>query len=337
LKFIDEVTIVVESGKGGDGCSSFRREMHVAFGGPDGGDGGRGGDVLLVATRRKNTLLELRSRPIWKAKSGVPGRPKKCAGAKGKSIEIMLPVGTRIFDHETGEQLIDLVDDGQVYVVAQGGKGGLGNVHFKSSTNRTPRKSTTGVLGIQKKLRFELLLMAEVGLLGYPNAGKSTFISRVSAARPKVAGYPFTTLAPKLGVVDMGIDGAYTIADIPGLIKGASDGVGLGHQFLRHIQRTKILLHLVSMGQDEDFNPIDRYNNIRKELLQYDEELTRKIEIIALTKADLVDAEEQEIVVSLLREEVGDKPIFVFSSVSKEGIEEVKNYLWQCIQDISFS
>ena len=337
MTFIDEVTIVVESGKGGDGCASFRREMHVAFGGPDGGDGGRGGDVILVATRRKNTLLELRSRPIWKAKGGVPGRPKKCAGAKGASISIMLPVGTRIFDHQTGEQLIDLVDDGQSYVVAQGGKGGLGNVHFKSSTNRTPRKATPGTLGIQKKIRLELLLMAEVGLLGYPNAGKSTFISRVSAARPKVAGYPFTTLAPKLGVVDMGVDGAYTIADIPGLIKGASDGVGLGHQFLRHVQRTKILLHLVSMGQDEDFNPVDRYVNIRQELLRYDDELTEKLEIIALTKADLVDEDEREIVITLLREQVGNAPIFVLSSVSLEGIEEVKNYLWQCIQDLSSS
>ena len=229
MKFIDEVQIVVESGKGGDGCSSFRREMHVAFGGPDGGDGGTGGDVILKTTRRKNTLLDLRSRPIWKAKSGVPGRPKKCTGAKGKSIEITVPVGTRVYDQQTGEQIIDLVDDEQQFVVAKGGKGGLGNIHFKSSTNRAPRKSTPGKPGEQKHLRLELLLMAEVGLLGYPNAGKSTFIRCVSAARPKVADYPFTTLAPKLGVVDMGIDGAYTIADIPGLIKGASDGIGLGH------------------------------------------------------------------------------------------------------------
>ena len=331
MKFIDEVQIVVESGKGGDGCSSFRREMHVAFGGPDGGDGGTGGDVILKTTRRKNTLLDLRSRPIWKAKSGVPGRPKKCTGAKGKSIEITVPVGTRVYDQQTGEQIIDLVDDEQQFVVAKGGKGGLGNIHFKSSTNRAPRKSTPGKPGEQKHLRLELLLMAEVGLLGYPNAGKSTFIRCVSAARPKVADYPFTTLAPKLGVVDMGIDGAYTIADIPGLIKGASDGIGLGHQFLRHVQRTRMLLHLISMGPDESLNPVDRYENIRKELQKYDEELSEKREIIALTKADLVDEEEREIVIELLREKVGEQAIFVLSSISLEGVEEVKNYIWQCI------
>jgi len=331
MKFIDEVKIIVESGKGGDGCSSFRREMHVAFGGPDGGDGGRGGDIVLVATKRKNTLLDLRSRPIWKAKGGVPGRPKKCAGARGEPLEIAIPVGTRIFDFESEEQLADLTEDEQRFVVAKGGNGGLGNIHFKTSTNRSPRKYTPGHPGLQRQLRLELLLMAEVGLLGYPNAGKSTFISCVSAARPKVADYPFTTLAPKLGVVDMGMDGAYTIADIPGLIKGAADGIGLGHQFLRHVQRTKILLHLVSLGPDEDFNPVDRYENIRLELKKFDQDLYEKIEIVAYTKSDLVDAEEQEIAIALLREKIGDKPLFVLSSISLEGIEEVKNYLWGCI------
>ena len=331
MKFIDEVEIVAESGKGGDGCSSFLRERYNQFGGPNGGDGGRGGDVVFIATNRQNTLSALRSRPIWKARSGVPGGTRNCTGAKGESIRIMVPVGTRIFDVETEEQLADLVEHEQEIALLKGGQGGLGNVHFKTSTNRAPRKYTEGKPGERKRLRLELMVMADIGLLGYPNAGKSTFISKVSGAKPKIAGYPFTTLAPKLGVVDMGIEGAYTVADIPGLIEGAADGAGLGHQFLRHVRRTKTLLHLISLGPDEKENPVDRYLKIRRELEKFDTELSKKREVIALSKSDLVDEEELEIVIDLLREHVGTQPIFVFSSIGQEGLDALRNHLWQII------
>lgn len=331
MKFIDEVEIVVESGKGGDGCASFLRERYNPFGGPDGGDGGRGGDVIFTATNRQNTLSSLRSRPLWKARSGVPGGTRNCTGAKGESIEIQVPVGTRIFDVETGEQVADLVESEQKVVLLQGGRGGLGNVHFKTSTNRAPRKYTEGKPGERKRLRLELMVMADIGLLGYPNAGKSTFISKVSGAKPKIANYPFTTLAPKLGVVDMGMEGAYTVADIPGLIEGAAEGAGLGHQFLRHVRRTKTLLHLVSLGPDEKENPVERYLNIRQELEKFDQELSEKREVIALSKSDLVDDEEVEIVIELLREHVGEKPIFIFSSFGEQGLDELRNHLWQII------
>ena len=328
MKFIDEVKITVESGKGGDGCASFLRDRFSAFGGPNGGDGGVGGDVIFVATSRKNTLSSLRSRPLWRANNGVPGQAKCCAGAKGESVTIEVPVGTRIFHADTDARLADLTEDGQEVIIAKGGRGGLGNVHFKTSTNQAPRKFTKGKPGEVFPVRLELMVMADVGLLGYPNAGKSSFITQVSAARPKVAGYPFTTLEPKLGVVDMGFEGSYTIADIPGLIEGAADGQGLGHQFLRHVRRTKILLHLISLGPDEKIDPVARYVNIRKELQRFDPEIAQKPEIIALTKSDLVDDEELEIVIDLLREEVGDRKILVCSSASRQGIDGVRNYLW---------
>lgn len=331
MKFIDETEIVVESGKGGDGCSSFRREKHSPYGGPNGGDGGRGGNVIFSATHRVNTLSSLRSRPIWKARSGVPGGTQACTGAKGESVVIFVPVGTRIFDAKTGEELADLIENEQEAVLLEGGGGGLGNIHFKTSVNRTPTKKTEGKPGERKRVRLELMVMADIGLLGYPNAGKSTFISHVSGAKPKVASYPFTTLSPKLGVVDMGFEGSYTIADIPGLIEGAADGAGLGHQFLRHVRRTKSLLHLLSLGPDEKENPIDRYLKIRIELEKFDIELSEKREIIALSKSDLVDDDEIEIVIDLLREHVGDQPIFVFSSIKQEGLDDLRNHLWQII------
>jgi GTP-binding protein len=261
----------------------------------------------------------------------VPGGTKACAGAKGESVVIFVPVGTRIFDAKTGEEVADLVENEQEVILLEGGGGGLGNIHFKSSVNRAPTKKTEGKPGERKRLRLELMVMADIGLLGYPNAGKSTFISHVSGAKPKVASYPFTTLSPKLGVVDMGFEGAYTIADIPGLIEGAADGAGLGHQFLRHVRRTKSLLHLLSLGPDEKENPIDRYLKIRKEVEKFDIELSEKREIIALSKSDLVDDDEIEIVIDLLREHVGDQPIFVFSSIKQEGLDDLRNHLWQII------
>lgn len=329
MRFIDEVSIVIESGKGGDGCASFLRDRHTAFGGPNGGDGGKGGDVIFTATNRHTTLSSLRTRPLWKADNGVPGKSSCCAGAKGATLEIFVPVGTRIFNAETDVVMADLTSDEESVVIAQGGRGGLGNVHFKTSTNRAPRKFTYGKEGERFAVRLELMVMADVGLLGYPNAGKSSFIAQVSAARPKVADYPFTTLAPKLGVVDMGIDGSYTIADIPGLIEGAADGQGLGHQFLRHVQRTKTLLHLLSLGPDESIDVVTRYTNIRTELEKYDPELAQKPEVIVLTKLDLVDEEELEIVIDLLRDEVGTRKILRCSSITGDGVEKVKKYVWR--------
>ena len=322
------------SGKGGDGCSSFRREKHVPFGGPDGGDGGRGGDVVLVATRRRTTLLELRGHSIWKARSGEPGRTRNCRGACADSIRISVPVGTRVFDARSGEQLVDLVADGEEWIAAKGGFGGLGNTRFKSSVNRAPRRFTPGKPGEERFLRLELLLMADIGLLGFPNAGKSTLISKVSAARPKVAGYPFTTLAPSLGVVDMGIEGTYVVADIPGLIPGASEGAGLGHQFLRHVGRTRVLLHLLSLEPGESMGPLERYKAIRHELEAFDSDLCAKSEIVVLTKTDLFPPEEVEKMLGDVRAALPDRSVWAISSATGEGVRDLKNGLWRLLQGL---
>lgn len=333
MRFIDEATIRIQSGAGGNGCASFRREKYVPFGGPNGGDGGRGGDVVLVATTRRNTLLELRGHAIWRAKNGTHGSGQMKTGACADHIEIEVPVGTRVFDAETDEVLADLTEDGARVVAAKGGKGGLGNIHFKTSTNRAPRKFTPGTPGEERTLRLELMLMADVGLLGFPNAGKSTFISRVSSARPRVADYPFTTLAPNLGVVNMGVDGTFVIADIPGLIRGASEGAGLGHRFLRHVQRTRLLLHLVSMGPDETEAPAARYAAIREELAKYDPDLAERPEVILLTKADLLSDRDAEAVADEIRAVAqADRPVFVASSVSGRGLRPVVGKLWTLIQ-----
>ena len=333
MRFIDETTIRIQSGAGGAGCTSFRREKHVPFGGPDGGNGGRGGDIVLVATTRRNTLLELRGHAIWKAKSGQPGRGRSRTGANATHVEIHVPVGTRVFDHESGDVLIDLTVDEQRFVAARGGDGGFGNQHYKSNRNRVPRKSTPGWPGQERMLRLELLLMADVGLLGFPNAGKSTFISRVSSARPRVADYPFTTLTPNLGVVDLGLDGTFVIADIPGLIRGAADGAGLGHRFLRHVQRTRILLHLLSMGQDETESVVERYLAIREELARFDPRLARRKEIILLNKADLRPEEEIAELKTSLRAVAPDRHIFVASSVTGAGLRPVVMHIWQLLQE----
>ncbi len=296
MRFIDETKLHVQSGAGGNGCASFRREKYVPMGGPNGGDGGRGGDIVLVATHRKTTLLELKGKAVWRAKHGERGRGSQQTGACAKPVEIMVPVGTRVFDEETQEVLADLTEDGERWIAAEGGHGGLGNMHFKTSTNRAPRKTSPPGPSVERHLRLELMLMADVGLLGFPNAGKSTLISHVSAAKPRVADYPFTTLVPSLGVVDMGFDGTFTVADIPGLIEGASDGTGLGHRFLRHVSRTRLLLHLVSAsehdeghvhaGDPETPDPLRRYRAIRLELEAYDPELSKRDEIVILTKSD---------------------------------------------------
>ena len=341
MRFIDEAHIRISSGAGGNGCRSFRREKFVAFGGPDGGDGGRGGDVVIVASHRKTTLLELRGKTIWRAKRGEHGRGKQQTGAGGDSTVITVPVGTRVFDDETGEILADLTDDEQHWIAAAGGAGGRGNLFFKSSTNRAPTKTTQGVPGEDKSLRLELMLMADVGLLGFPNAGKSTFISAVSAAKPKIADYPFTTLAPSLGVVKMGLDESFVIADIPGLVEGASDGTGLGHQFLRHVSRTRVLAHLVSLGEHDEgvvstgdeaeFDAVRRYDALRRELERYDPALAQRPEVVVLTKLDLVDEEAVERLRARFQEKTG-QPVRAISAPLHEGTTELTRVLWGLLQ-----
>ena len=338
MRFVDEVRISVKSGKGGDGAVSFRRERLVPFGGPDGGDGGKGGDVVIIATNRRSSLLELRGHALWKADNGVGGGKKNCKGASAKRVEIFVPVGTRIYDEKTGEQIIDLIDHEQEWLAAKGGYGGLGNTRFTSSVNQAPRKFTYGKPGEERQLRLELILMADVGLLGYPNAGKSTLISSISAAKPKVADYPFTTLVPSLGVVDMGVSGTFVVADIPGLIEGAAQGVGLGLQFLRHVQRNRLLLHLVSLGEDENVEPEERYRILRNELVEFDTEIADKPEIVVLTKIDIASQERQEKVRTAIQkqmeEEGRETMIFTISSATNMGLQTLKNEIFKLLQEL---
>ncbi len=294
MKFFDEARIEVIAGDGGNGAASFRREKFVPRGGPDGGDGGRGGSVYAVADRNLNTLIDFRYTRTHRAERGQNGGNKDCYGKGGDDIVLRMPVGTVITDQETGELIADLDEDGKRALVARGGKGGLGNLHFKSSVNRAPRKRTMGEEGERRSLRLELKVLADVGLLGMPNAGKSTFIRAVSAARPKVADYPFTTLAPNLGVVRTSEARSFVIADIPGLIEGAAEGAGLGHQFLRHLSRTQVLLHLVDLAPfDPEADPVRDALAIVEELRKYDQELYSKPRWLALNKLDLIPEEER--------------------------------------------
>ena len=331
MRFVDEVEIVVSSGRGGKGSSSMRREKYVPLGGPDGGDGGRGGNVTFRASGSIGTLMDLRTRTHWRAGDGESGGFRLMTGAQGEDLTIVVPVGTIVRDSETGSTLFELTVEGEERVAAAGGKGGLGNTHFKTSTNRAPRTTTPGEPGVTLKVRLELRLMADVGLLGYPNAGKSTFISVVSAARPKVADYPFTTLVPNLGVVNMGIEGAFVIADIPGLIEGAAEGKGLGHQFLRHVQRNRLLLHLVSLSPDEEVPPGERYRKLRAELARYDAELLDRPEIVALTKADVSDDDAVAEARAAIQAE-GVERVYLISSVAGTGVEALVRHVWSAIR-----
>ncbi len=334
MRFVDEARLHVVSGQGGGGAVSFRREKYVPFGGPDGGDGGRGGSVIFRATSGRSSLLELRGRATMMAEDGQKGGTRQMTGAGGQDLIIDVPVGTRIIDDETDDVLADLVVDGQEVVIAKGGRGGHGNMRFKTSTNRTPQKATPGHPGQERFLRLELLLMADVGLLGFPNAGKSTLIRSVSAARPRVADYPFTTLVPNLGVVDMGHEGTFVIADIPGLIRGAADGAGLGHQFLRHVSRNRLLLHLVSLGPDEAEPPVERYHHIRTELALFDERLLERPEVVVLTKIDTVPPEIRDDVVRAFREALPDSPLHVVSAPTHAGIQELLRDIWYRLADL---
>lgn len=297
MKFIDECTLSVYAGNGGNGCAAFRREKFVPFGGPAGGDGGRGGDVVLVADTGVNTLYELTHLSTVRAAHGGPGMGKDCYGRGGADSELRVPVGTVVYDADTREKLCEFLRPDERCVVATGGKGGRGNKHFATPTDRAPRKYERGEPGQVRELRLELRVMADVGLLGFPNVGKSTLISAVSRARPKVADYPFTTLVPHLGVVTIGdsrsgLGRSFVIADIPGLIPGASEGAGLGIRFLRHLERTRVLLHLITIAEEPGRNPIDDYHVIRRELLSFNPDLAGRPEVVALTKADLPDTVE---------------------------------------------
>jgi GTP-binding protein len=323
MKFFDEAKIEVHAGKGGDGAVSFRREKFVPRGGPDGGDGGSGGSVCARADRNINTLIEYRYARIYRARDGERGHGGDCNGRGADDIELRMPVGTIIADESTGEVLADLDHDGESAVLARGGAGGLGNLNFKSSVNRAPRKSTPGKPGESRRLRLELKVLADVGLLGLPNAGKSSFIRKVSAARPKVADYPFTTLSPNLGVVRVDAAQSFVLADIPGLIPGASEGAGLGHQFLRHLQRTRLLLHLIDCAPFEsNADPARDARAIVKELRAYDEALYRKPRWLVFNKIDLIAASDRKRVIDGLSKRLRWRgPIFGVSALTGEGCQ----------------
>jgi GTP-binding protein len=325
MKFFDEARIEVIAGDGGNGVASFRREKFIPRGGPDGGDGGRGGSIWAVADCNLNTLIDYRYTRVFRAQKGENGRGSDCYGAAGEDMELRVPVGTVFSHRETGEVLADLDADGKRALIAKGGQGGLGNLHFKSSVNRAPRQCTPGQPGERFELRLELKILADVGLLGMPNAGKSTFIRSVSAAKPKVADYPFTTLHPNLGVVRVDQNRSFVIADIPGLIEGAAEGAGLGHQFLRHLQRTHLLLHLVDIAPfDPDVDPVREAKAIIEELRKYDEELYRKPRWLLINKIDLVPEEErQERVAALVGGYGTVDRSFVVSAINGEGCREV--------------
>ena len=325
MKFIDEATIQAHAGHGGDGSASFRREKHVPRGGPDGGDGGRGGSIYAEADRNINTLVDYRFARIHRARNGEKGRGADCNGRGAEDIVLRVPVGTQIADLLSSEVVADLAGHGQRALLAKGGAGGLGNLHFKSSTNRAPRQYTRGGQGESRELKLELKVLADVGLLGLPNAGKSTFIRAVSAARPKVADYPFTTLHPNLGMVRVDESRSFVVADIPGLIEGAAEGAGLGHQFLRHLSRTRLLLHIVDMAPVEgDDEALAQSQAIVQELKKYDEDLYRKPRWLILNKADLLESTERSRRSRIFFEGLGrPEKSFIVSALNGEGCREL--------------
>ncbi len=321
MVFVDRVQIVVEAGRGGNGCLSFRRERFIPRGGPDGGDGGDGGSVILEVDPQLTTLAPLAHRAHYRAENGRPGQGNCRHGRKGRDLVLRVPPGTVVKDAQRGLVLQDLVSPGQRFVVARGGRGGRGNAHFKSSTNRAPRQTTPGQPGQVRTLVLELKLLADVGLVGMPNAGKSTLLARLSRARPKVADYPFTTREPNLGQVIVGEDRAFVLADIPGLIQGAHQGHGLGHDFLRHVQRTRVLVHLVEPAPADGSDPLHNYHTIRRELEAYDPQLAQRPEIVAVTKADLPQA---AAVHQQLQQALPQRTVLLISAVTGQGLNQLK-------------
>ena len=334
MRFVDEAVITVEAGDGGNGVASFRREKFVPFGGPDGGDGGRGGSIYVQADENTSTLVDYRFTRRYRAERAKNGRGANCSGRGGEDTVLLVPVGTTIVDMESGDIIGDLVADGQRVLVAAGGEGGLGNTHFKSSTNRSPRKFTTGTKGEYREIRLELKVLADVGLLGMPNAGKSTFIRAVSAAKPKVADYPFTTMVPNLGVVDADRYRSFVMADIPGLIEGASDGAGLGIRFLKHLARTRILLHIVDVQPIDGSDPAYNAKAILKELENFSPTLSKLPVVLVLNKVDqLAEETREEWCNHILSELQWDGPVFKTSGLTAEGTKDVVYYLMDQIDE----
>lgn len=329
--FVDDADISVKAGDGGRGCLSFRREKFVPRGGPDGGDGGSGGSVYLVADPHRNTLVQFRFNPEFAAQRGGHGQGSNRHGRNGRDLDVPVPVGTTVhaIDPETGEptQVADLTEVGQRVLVAKGGRGGLGNAHFATSTNRAPRKVQPGEPGDERRLHLTLKLLADVGLVGFPNAGKSTLISRISAAKPKIANYPFTTLTPHLGVVSLSGERSFVVADVPGLIEGAHEGHGLGHQFLRHVERTKVIAHLVDVSSESGRDPVEDFDTIRRELELYDRAMLDKPQIVVATKLDAVD-ESARVTRLQKRAKALALPFFKVSAVSGEGVPKLLEALW---------
>lgn len=331
--FIDEVLIRIRSGRGGDGRCSFRREKFVPKGGPDGGDGGRGGDVVLVADPHLDTLYGYARRRVFAAQDGEPGGAGCRHGGDGASLELPVPVGCVVFEEESGELLADLVEPGQRFLAAPGGRGGLGNDRFKNSVQQAPTQTTPGEPAVERRLRLELKLLAEVGLVGLPNAGKSTFLRAISRATPKVADYPFTTMSPQLGIAELPGERRLLVADLPGLIERASEGAGLGHEFLRHLERTAVLLHLVDAAPLDGRDPIRDYEVIRGELASFSEELAAKPELIVLNKADLIAAEERERRLSELRSRLpADASVLFASGAAGSGVAAVLEAAWKLVE-----
>jgi GTPase len=335
MKFVDEATIDIAAGDGGAGCVSFRREKFIPFGGPNGGDGGRGGSVWAMADRNINTLIDYRYARRHEAKNGEPGRGSDQFGAAADDIVLRMPVGTIVSDADSGEVLVELLEHDVKVLLAKGGDGGFGNLHFKSSTNRSPRQKTPGWPGEKKKLRLELRVLADVGLLGMPNAGKSTLIAAISNARPKIADYPFTTLHPNLGVVRAGPERSFVVADIPGLIEGASEGAGLGHQFLRHLQRTRLLLHIVDLAPfDDGVDPVQQARAIVAELKKYDPALHAKPRWLVLNKLDMIPAEERDAKVKdFVRRYRWKGPVFAISALAREGLQPMIEAIWHHVAE----
>ncbi len=330
MKFLDQAKVYVRSGDGGAGCVSFRREKYVEFGGPDGGDGGRGGDVWVEAVEGLNTLIDYRYQQHFKAGKGMHGMGKNRTGQKGRDVVLKVPVGTQVLDEDKQTVLADLTEPGQRVLLLKGGNGGFGNARFKSSTNQAPRHANPGQPGEERWIWLRLKLMADAGLVGLPNAGKSTLLSAVSAARPKVADYPFTTLHPSLGVVEMGPGESFVLADIPGLIEGAHEGRGLGDRFLGHVERAGVLLHLIDITHED---PVAAYRTIRKELERYaDGVLKDKPELVALSKIDLIDEETRQMVADDFRQQTGIEPMLL-SAATGEGVRAVMGRLYQVINE----
>ena len=329
MNFIDEAYLEIKAGDGGSGASSFRREKYIPFGGPDGGDGGKGGDIYFKVNLNINTLVDFQNKKVFNAQNGQRGAGKNKFGAAGDDLIIEIPKGTVIYDNNTNEELIDCTDESSNYLIARGGDGGLGNAKFKSSTNQAPRKCTPGFEGEKRSLRLELKSLADVGLVGFPNAGKSTFLNTVSSAKPKIGDYPFTTLRPHLGAIK-GKESSYVIADIPGLIEGASDGAGLGIKFLKHISRTGILLIFVDLFSSENIDPIDQVTSLKKELDSFGDNLTQKVSWIVCNKIDLL----QDTKINEISKEIEEKlkftkeEIFFISAATGEGTE----YLLKCLE-----